>query len=76
MANIYIFADETGDLGYNLISGSKYFGFGTATILNIEQMVLFDAFRLRCNLEETGVHIRSEFHAQQDSNHSVIKNQG
>lgn len=70
MANIFIFADETGDLGYNLISGSKHFGFGTATIFNLEQMVFFDAFRLRCNLEEAGVHIRSGFHAQQDSNYT------
>ena len=67
MTDIFVFADETGDLGYNLKSGSRYFGFGTATIRSSHSEVLWDSFSLRCFLESQGVELPSGFHATEDS---------
>ncbi len=67
MSNIYVFADESGDLGYNLVGGSLYFGFGTATLTDRNHQTLWNSFSLRCALEQKGVELRSGFHAQQDT---------
>lgn len=66
MANIYVFADETGDLSYE--SESKYFGFGTATFSSHEGINFAGAFKLRCDLEARGLPNIGGFHASTDSN--------
>jgi hypothetical protein len=66
MADIYVFADETGDLSYQ--SENRYFGFGTATFFSPESMNFSDAFRLRCRLEAQGLPNIAGFHASVDSN--------
>ena len=66
MANIYLFADETGDLGYNLQTGSQFFGFGTAAYLGEFTPNFAGAFKLRCSLEGAGVAIKEGFHASND----------
>ena len=66
MANIYVFADETGDLGYNSEKGSKYFGFGTATYSADNSPNFREAFKLRCELEARGISIKEGFHATHD----------
>ena len=66
MADIYIFADETGDLSYQ--SDNKFFGFGTATFFSPEEINFPEAFRLRCRLEARGLPNIAGFHASIDSN--------
>jgi hypothetical protein len=66
MADIYVFADETGDLGYNNEKGSKYFGFGTASYASGSSPNFTDAFKLRCGLEASGISIKEGFHATND----------
>jgi hypothetical protein len=66
MADIYVFADETGDLGYNSEKGSKYFGFGTASYTSGSFPNFIDAFKLRCELEVSGISIKEGFHATND----------
>ena len=66
MKEIYVFADETGDLGYNLVSGSKYFGFGTVILEDSSSSSMWEAFKLRCALETSGIPLVHGFHAQQD----------
>lgn len=68
MANLYIFADETGDLGYE--SENKYFGFGTSTFRNLKELNFAGAFQLRCELEAKGMRSIAGFHASVDSNHT------
>lgn len=65
MREIYIFADETGDLGYTE-SSSKFFGFGTVTIENEFAQILWDGFKLRCELEKQGFDLKAGFHAKDD----------
>lgn len=66
MAEIYVFADETGDLGYNSEKGSKYFGFGTATYRDDSPPNFTGAFQMRCKLEAKGISLKEGFHATQD----------
>jgi len=73
MANIYVFADETGDLGYNKVKGSQYFGFGTASYVSGSAPNFDEAFELRCSLESRGYSIKEGFHASNDR--WVIRNE-
>ena len=66
MANIYVFADETGDLGNNLTGGSQFFGFGTATFTDRTPPNFETAFKLRCEFELMGFGIKEGFHATND----------
>lgn len=66
MRDIHIFADETGDLGYNLISGSQYFGFGTVALDAPPPQSLWSSFQLRCELEARGFPLKDGFHARND----------
>jgi Protein of unknown function (DUF3800) len=66
LADIYVFADETGDLGYNLETGSQFFGFGTATYLGDSTPNFEEAFKRRCALEREGISIKEGFHASND----------
>lgn len=70
MADIYIFADETGDLGKNLIDSPKYFGFGSAVFEDLNKLDWRSSFQLRCELENKGLHLRSGFHANNDHRHT------
>jgi hypothetical protein len=65
MKEIYVFTDETGDLGYTSTS-SDYFGFGSVSIDDSHSNVLWESFKLRCELEAQGIQLMSGFHAQQD----------
>lgn len=65
LREIYIFADETGDLGYTS-SSSKYFGFGTVTIHDSLPEILWLGFKLRCELEQLGHELKIGFHAKVD----------
>jgi len=64
--DIYIFVDETGDLGYNTKSGSLYFGFGSVTLSEEEAESMWGAFKLRCAFEADGIPLKEGFHAQED----------
>lgn len=66
MADIYVFADESGDLGYNLETGSQFFGFGTATYLGSSSPSFEASFKLRCALEGEGISLKEGFHANND----------
>jgi len=66
MADIYVFADETGDLSYQ--SENRFFGFGTATFFSPEEINFPEAFKLRCRLEARGLPNIAGFHASVDSN--------
>jgi hypothetical protein len=66
MAEIYVFADETGDLGYSSPSGSQFFGFGTATYFEDNLPNFGKAFNFRCQLERQGFSMQEGFHAKQD----------
>lgn len=66
MADIYVFADETGDLGYNSDRGSQYFGFGTASYISGATPNFDEAYKLRCSLELKGFSLKEGFHASND----------
>ena len=68
MADIYLYADESGDLDLAGSPGSSaYFGFGTATFEGKHGTELWEGLRLRCELEGRGVHLTRGFHAKDDS---------
>jgi len=68
MADVYMYADETGDLDMSSAPGSsQYFGFGTAVFADDHGQDLWDGMRLRCALERKGVRVPSGVHAKDDS---------
>lgn len=68
MTEIYIYADETGDLDMTGSAGaSTYFGFGTAVFRGDHGHVLWQGLALRCALEMKGVRLQRGFHAKDDS---------
>jgi hypothetical protein len=68
MSEIYMYADETGDLDMSDSPGSStYFGFGTAVFDRDHGSELWDGLRLRCSLEERGVKLPKGLHAKNDS---------
>ncbi|MFS0883969.1 DUF3800 domain-containing protein [Aeromicrobium sp. 179-A 4D2 NHS] len=71
MADIFVYADESGNLDYDAAGKSgatDYFGFGTATFGSDHGAHLFEGLRLRADLERRGLSMRSGFHAVNDSN--------
>lgn len=71
MADVYIYADETGNLDFDGASkqgGSAYFGFGTAVFREDHGEYLWRGLRLRASLEQQGVNLPKGFHAVNDSN--------
>ena len=71
MADVYIYADETGNLDFDGASkqgGSAYFGFGTAVFRKDHGEYLWRGLRLRASLEQQGVTLPKGFHAVNDSN--------
>lgn len=81
MADIYIYADETGNLDYN-VSGkqgsSNYFGFGTAVFDGAHAEAIWAGTTLRASLEagdgtSTGVNLPRGFHAKNDSHTTKVQ---
>ena len=68
MNDIYVYADETGDLDMTGSEGSsRYFGFGTAVFRGDHGPALWQGLRLRCALEASGIRLQRGFHAKDDS---------
>lgn len=68
MAEIYMYADETGDLDMEGSQGaSRYFGFGTAVFEGDHGHLLWEGLQLRCRLERRGVSLPQGLHAKNDS---------
>lgn len=68
MADIYMYADETGDLALNGEKGaSPYFGIGTATYVGPHGDALWAGLQLRFELEAAGLTLAKGFHAKDDS---------
>lgn len=68
MAEIYMYADETGDLDMSGSTGSsEWFGFGTAVFRGNHGNELWQGLRLRCELERRGLHLPKGLHAKNDS---------
>lgn len=65
MARVYMYADETGDLGYG--SDAPYFGIGTATYRGEHSQALWAGLELRTQLEAKGVRVQHGLHAKNDS---------
>lgn len=68
--NVYIYADETGNLDYESVKkkdGKDYFGFGTVTYTKNHGDEMFEGMQLRAKLEEQGVSTEKGFHAYKDS---------
>ncbi|MEV1292831.1 DUF3800 domain-containing protein [Pseudonocardia sp. NPDC049635] len=68
MAEIYMYADETGDLGLDGGPGSSaFFGIGTATFVGEHGAAIWAGLRLRFELEQSGLNLPKGFHAKDDS---------
>ena len=68
MANIYMYADETGDLDMTGSQGaSTYFGFGTAVFRGDHGDELWQGLTLRAALERKGLRLPKGLHAKNDS---------
>ncbi|EDY62050.2 conserved hypothetical protein [Streptomyces pristinaespiralis ATCC 25486] len=68
VAEIYMYADETGDLDMSGSPGaSRYFGFGTAVFEGDHGHSLWEGLQLRCQLERRGVSLPQGLHAKNDS---------
>lgn len=74
MADIFLYADETGNLDYNAAvgsGGSQFFGFGSAVFDRDHGTELWGGMRLRAELSSftrsiRGIDLRSGFHAVND----------
>lgn len=70
MSDVYIYADETGNLDYKAAEkpqGKDYFGFGTATYTGEHGDDMFAGMKLRADLERKGLSLSRGFHAIADS---------
>ncbi|GAA1010444.1 hypothetical protein Aple_028770 [Acrocarpospora pleiomorpha] len=68
MAEIYMYADETGNMDLTRTPGaSLYFGFGTAVFVGEHGKEIWEGLRLRCDLERRGVNLPRGLHAKDDS---------
>jgi hypothetical protein len=67
MSDVYMFADETGNLDYNVFGGgSRYFGIGTATWKGDHGEHLWQAAQLRFKHAREGVELPAGYHAKDD----------
>lgn len=68
MPDVFMYADETGDLDMAGKPGtSTYFGFGTAVFPDEHGRQLWEGMRLRCHLERSGLALPGGLHAKNDS---------
>lgn len=65
MTTVYMYADETGDLGFD--SDAAHFGMGTATYTGDHRDAIWEGFQLRTELEASGVRLQKGLHAKNDS---------
>lgn len=82
MTNVYMYADETGNLDYNVGNGgSRYFGIGTATWTGEPAEHLWHSERMRFGHAAAGIECPRGYHAKDDSRmtrnevYQVIKDQ-
>lgn len=71
MTDVYLYADETGNLDYEGAGkqgASAYFGFGTAVYYGDHGAELMQGLRLRAEVTGSGVKLPRGFHAVDDSN--------
>lgn len=70
MTDIYLYADETGNLDYASAGkqgATDYFGFGTAVFKGDHGAQLMEGLKLRARLAGQGISLDSGFHAVNDS---------
>ena len=68
VADVYIYADETGNLDLTGSDGaSRYFGFGTAVFEGDHAAALWQGQQLRCDVESDGTNLPNGFHAVDDT---------
>jgi hypothetical protein len=68
VTDIYLYADETGDLDMTGSPGSStYFGFGTAVFPGDHGKELWQGLQLRARLAKKGLHLPKGLHAVYDS---------
>jgi hypothetical protein len=80
MTDVFMYADETGNLAYD--KGSTYFGIGTATWKSQPAEHLWQAEHMRFRHARAGVECTKGYHAKDDSRttrnevYQLIKDQG
>lgn len=68
MTDVYMYADETGNLDYDIAGGgSRYFGIGTATWRSDPAEHLWQGERMRFGHAEAGIGCTSGYHAVNDT---------
>jgi hypothetical protein len=68
MTDVYMYADETGNLDYNIAAGgSRYFGIGTATWPSDPAQHLWQSERMRFGHAQVGVQVAKGYHAADDT---------
>lgn len=70
MTDVYVYADETGNLDYGgegKQGASPYFGFGTATWFGDHGDALWSGLKLRVEIDNRGLSLARGFHAKDDS---------
>ena len=70
MGEVWVYADETGNLDYGTAGksgASDYFGFGTATFDGDHGPHLWTGLKLRATVEAQGLSLPRGFHAKDDS---------
>lgn len=68
MADVYLYADETGDLDLTgTVGSSNYFGIGTATFNGDHRDAVWDGLALRFEAETKGLRLAKGFHAVRDT---------
>ncbi|MCC5578852.1 DUF3800 domain-containing protein [Microtetraspora sp. AC03309] len=68
MSEVFMYADETGNLDYNVSGGgSKYFGIGTATFVGDHDQAVWQGHRLRLAHSRAGLAFPRGYHAKNDN---------
>jgi hypothetical protein len=70
MGDVFLYADETGNLDYGGAGkrgATTYFGFGTAVFYGDHGRQLMEGLRLRVQVTAAGVSLTRGFHAVDDS---------
>jgi hypothetical protein len=66
VSEVFVYADETGDLdAIGSPGSSRYFGFGTAVFPDGHGQQLWEGLRLRCRLEQSGIRL-APWHAGEE----------
>jgi hypothetical protein len=70
VADVYVYADESGNLDYDPAGkggSTPYFGFGTATFVGDHSSALWRGHELRMRFEQKGIRLPRGFHAKNDA---------